>query len=205
VSPNQISYLRFDFCRADGLCEPSLRIGRPAPAGPPPGPGTPPPAPPVDRDGDGVSPPEDCSDTNSTVWPGAPEIPGNGIDDDCAGGDRLARLVATVSSAWSVASRSAEVLRMIVRDAPPGAGVTVLCRGSRRCPFSRRELSTSPDGELSLTRLFRRRLPVGTQLEVRVTAPNLIGKVVRYTIRRGRVPRGRTLCLPPSAVQPSSC
>src|SRR4051794_35311887 len=37
VSPNEISYLRFDFCRADGLCEPSLRIGRPPPAGTPPG------------------------------------------------------------------------------------------------------------------------------------------------------------------------
>ena len=206
VSPNQISYLRFDFCRNDGLCEPSLRIGRPPPPGLPPGPGTPPsPAPAVDRDGDGVSPPEDCSDTNSTVWPGAPEIPGNGIDDDCAGGDRLARLAATVSSAWSVTRRSATVLRMNVRDAPPGAGVAVLCSGSRRCPFRRRELTTNPVGEVSLTRLFRRRLPAGTRLEVRVTAPNVIGKVVRYTIRRGRVPRGRTLCLPPGLAQPSSC
>jgi hypothetical protein len=207
VSPNQISYLRFDFCRADGLCEPSLRIGRPSPPPPPPPPpgsGGSSPAP-VDRDGDGVSPPEDCSDTNSTVWPGAPESPGNGIDDDCMGGDRLARLGATVSSAWSVMSRSAKVLRMNVRDAPPGARVTVLCRGSGRCPFRSRELTTNPDGEVSLTRLFRSRLRVGTQLEVRVTAPNMIGKVVRYSIRRGRVPRGRTLCLPPGAAQPSGC
>jgi hypothetical protein len=29
VNPNQISYLRLDFCRADGLCEPSLRTRAP--------------------------------------------------------------------------------------------------------------------------------------------------------------------------------
>ena len=90
VTPNEISYLTYDFCRTTtpAQCEPSLRIGRPAPPSPPGGGGgggggsSP-----VDRDGDGVSPPADCMDTNSTVWPGAPEIPGNGIDDDCSGGD----------------------------------------------------------------------------------------------------------------------
>ena len=38
---------------------------------------------PVDQDGDGYSPPLDCDDTNPDVNPGADEIPGNGIDDDC--------------------------------------------------------------------------------------------------------------------------
>jgi Calx-beta domain-containing protein/putative Ig domain-containing protein/squalene-hopene cyclase-like protein/putative metal-binding protein/VCBS repeat protein/thrombospondin type 3 repeat protein/uncharacterized protein DUF4214/prenyltransferase/squalene oxidase-like repeat protein len=39
--------------------------------------------PPLDRDGDGYLVPEDCDDTNPLVHPGRPEIPGNGIDDDC--------------------------------------------------------------------------------------------------------------------------
>ncbi len=38
-----------------------------------------------DKDLDGVSPPEDCDDTNASVKPGAPEIAGNLTDDDCDG------------------------------------------------------------------------------------------------------------------------
>jgi hypothetical protein len=56
--------------------------------------------PPVDRDGDGVSPPEDCDDTNSAVRPGAVEVPGNGLDDDCVGGDAPARIAAVVTLRW---------------------------------------------------------------------------------------------------------
>jgi Putative metal-binding motif/Prenyltransferase and squalene oxidase repeat len=38
---------------------------------------------PVDDDGDGYPEDVDCDDTNPDVNPGADEIPGNGIDDDC--------------------------------------------------------------------------------------------------------------------------
>lgn len=38
-----------------------------------------------DADGDGFLAPEDCDDTNPDVNPDAPEVPGNGLDDDCDG------------------------------------------------------------------------------------------------------------------------
>jgi hypothetical protein len=56
-----------------------------------------------------------------------------------------------------------------------------------------------------MSRMFRHhRLRPGTRIEVRITAPNRIGKVVRFTIRRHHTPRARTLCLPPGGT-PQRC
>ena len=41
-----------------------------------------------DADGDGFSSDDgDCDDTDASIYPGAEDIPGDGIDQDCVGGD----------------------------------------------------------------------------------------------------------------------
>jgi hypothetical protein len=204
VGSGQIASLRFDFCRADNTCVAPFKIARPAPS-PTPQPGPVPTPAPVDRDGDGFSPPADCDDTNSTVHPGAREIPGNGIDDDCSGGDQPGKVVAVVAYVWRGTRTGARVVRMRVHDAPPAAAVEVRCSG-RRCPFTRRTRTIGANGTVSLTKLFRNRtLRAGAIVEVRVTAPNSIGKVVRFEVRRRQVPQARTLCLAPGAANASKC
>ncbi len=47
----------------------------------------PPPLLPVDGDGDGWEPPEDCDDDDRDVHPDATEVPYNGVDEDCQDGD----------------------------------------------------------------------------------------------------------------------
>jgi len=43
--------------------------------------------PPVDDDGDGYYAGDDCDDTDASIYPGAPEICDDGIDQDCEGSD----------------------------------------------------------------------------------------------------------------------
>lgn len=47
----------------------------------------PPPGAPVDADGDGVAADQDCDDADDTVFPGAPEVSQDGVDQDCDGVD----------------------------------------------------------------------------------------------------------------------
>jgi hypothetical protein len=41
----------------------------------------------IDADGDGVVPPADCDDTSAAIFPGARDLPDDGIDQDCNGRD----------------------------------------------------------------------------------------------------------------------
>ena len=207
TSPNPIASIRYQFCRSDDKCATHAIARPPAPVTPPPPNPTPTPNPnptPLDDlDGDGYPATTDCSDVNNTVHPGAPEVPGNGIDDDCVGGDVPARVTALVRSKFSVASRrsSPKVNLLRVQDAPPGAQVDVLCSG-RRCPFKQRVRTVDAKGAVSLTKLFRKRLAPGITLDIIVSRPNTIAKVSRYLIRRGKIPAQRSLCLPLGATKP---
>jgi hypothetical protein len=160
--------------------------------------------PPVDRDGDGVSPPTDCDDTNSAVRPGAPEVPGNGLDDDCAGGDAPAQIAATVTVRWAeVRGGGVRLLRLDVRDAPAGAQITVRCRG-KRC-FKQRRTRAGRAGTKQLLGIVPRRQRPGTTIDVIITAPNMVGKVRRYEVHKREMTNGRTLCLAPGATRAGKC
>jgi hypothetical protein len=58
---------------------------------------------------------------------------------------------------------------------------------------------------MDLRKLFKRRLRAGAVLEVRLTAPETAGRVIRFTMRNGRQPQKTSLCLAPGAKRPGPC
>jgi hypothetical protein len=106
-----------------------------------------------------------------------------------------------VRSFWTVSAKGTKVLQLAVRELPAGAAVQLRCTG-KGCPFHSKRAKVK-GSTANATPLFRNRLlKPGAVVEVRVTAPNRIGKVLRYTIRKGKLPRTRQLCLAPGASTP---
>jgi hypothetical protein len=98
------------------------------------------------------------------------------------------------------------VTRLIVRDVPEGGWVELRCSGKGKgCPTTkavvRRRIATT-----SFKTLFgKRKLKPGAQIELRVLAPGMVGKVARFQIRAGKLPKATFLCLPVGAKQPARC
>jgi PKD repeat protein len=89
-------------------------------------------------------------------------------------------------------------------QAPRGSRITARCRGAS-CP--RRAIATTAISSSRPVRLrgLERRFGNGTVLEIRVTKAGRIGKYTRFSMRRGRAPLRRDLCLRPGTTRPSRC
>jgi Putative metal-binding motif len=170
-------------------------------------PASPPPAPP-DQDGDGFATGQDCNDLDAAIRPGAVEVPGNAVDENCdCIREDLPPITAGVSSGWRVRGARVTIDRLLITGVRSDATVELRCAG-RRCPMHRRRAAAPRHGRVNLLppiRRARRRFRAGQTLEVRITSPDRIGKVVRYRLVRGRAPIGRRLCLRPGAAAPHRC
>ena len=136
------------------------------------------------------------------------EIRGNNIDENCDGrAQPFPSITSPVSLSWSVAGPRTTLVRLRLRQLPTGAAVQLRCSGPR-CPFKRKSAGRPRRGKLDALPAFgrKRTLRAGATLEVRITAPGMIGKVVRYKARDGKPPKVSTLCLRPGARTPQrSC
>jgi hypothetical protein len=108
------------------------------------------------------------------------------------------RIGSPVENTFRTRGALTRVIRLRVRDVPRGGAVRVLCTG-RGCPFRSRRFTGT---RVNVGKAFKKRLRAGARIEVRITAPGAIGKVVRYKMRRGKAPRTTRLCLPPGATRP---
>jgi hypothetical protein len=112
---------------------------------------------------------------------------------------------SSVANAWDAKRSGTRVKRLEVTEVPTGGAVTVRClRGRGSCAFRSKTITNRRT--VKLTKLFRHRtLRLRTVVEVDITAPQRIGKVNRYTVRKNRIPVKRTLCEPPGAPTPLPC
>ncbi len=161
----------------------------------------------ADRDRDGTPRPQDCNDGDAAIRPGLPEVIGNEVDENCDGRvDPFPPITGGLAHTWDRRGSGTVNLRLLARRFPTNTAIEMRCSG-RGCPFSVVRRRVQRRGQtINLHGSFRNRaLRRGTEIEVRVTIANRIGRVMRYTIGRpGDAPDVEFLCLPPGG-RPAGC
>ena len=167
----------------------------------------------LDRDGDGVNRPSDCRDDRRDIHPGAVDVPQDGINQDCLRSDapfpRITTSIAGFSLTFPEPRLFTRFTELKLRGLAKGQTVRISCRG-RGCPrgkaatrklrIKRAQRVRAVLGPLADAKLRR-----GAVVEVRVTAPRMIGRVTRWKIRPPKAPRRTDLCLQPGKRRPGRC
>jgi DNA-binding beta-propeller fold protein YncE len=114
------------------------------------------------------------------------------------------RITSTVRPFWVEFRRYVVLQRLRISGIPAGAAVQLRCRG-RGCPFKRKSFPVR-NGRADASKAMKKaKLRRGTRIQVRITKPGAIGKVVIYVVPKKGLPKGRVRCLPPGATKPAAC
>jgi hypothetical protein len=123
------------------------------------------------------------------------------------------RIRTPVSVTWGVRGKRIYLLKLRILRAPKGTKAELRCsrRKSKKCPFKRVSSKKRRNGAITLFKEIKpskvvgkkkRSFRAGQRLELRITKKDFIGKVVRYDLKKGKIPSGKNRCLPPGAKKP---
>jgi len=161
----------------------------------------------ADKDGDHYPAGVDCRDDEATIHPGAVDKPGDGIDQDCRGGDaRFPDLGARVFASWKIFPNYTRFVDLAVTRSPAHVRVKLTCHG-RGCPFKAKQRTIGKaTSRFSLRSLIKgARLRRGTRLEIRVTRSGYIGLVTTWVMRSPADPKRSDRCMIPGRKRTSRC
>ena len=160
----------------------------------------------LDADGDGYDRPQDCNDGDGRINPGAQEVSGNAVDEDCDGrAQPYPQLGSQVRLGWRQVGRMVRVTGLEIVAATRGTSVELRCQG-RACPFSVKRVTVTRDGRKVLTKLLKKRpLPPRTHFDVILRRPDAVGLWVRFVTRPKGGPTRVDRCVAPGAKAPSAC
>ena len=140
-------------------------------------------------------------------------MPQDGTDQDCLRGDapfpRIATSIAGFSLTFPEPRLFTRFTELKLRGLAKGQTVSITCRG-RGCPRGKAatrklRIKRAKRVRAVLGRLGSAKLRRGAVVEVRVTAPRMIGRVTRWKIRPPKAPRRTDLCVQPGKRRPGRC
>ena len=139
-----------------------------------------------DGDGDGVDIRADCNDANPAVHPGAAEIAGNGVDENCDGRDAPGTVAAVKAITFKLTAtgKGTKLKTLRATGVPKGATVTVACKG-KGCPKKSYVKRGAP---ITVDLAAFRRLPTTATLTVTVSLGGAKAVHVLKT-RTGKAPK----------------
>jgi DNA-binding beta-propeller fold protein YncE len=160
----------------------------------------------LDADRDGFFAGQDCNDANAAIRPGALEIRGNRVDENCDGlAEPFPTVTSGVSAKWDINGSRFKLTQLTISNPPKGAKFEFRCAG-RACPLKSKKLTGGKprrglvDVRKSLGAKLRYR--AGQTIEVRISAAGFNTKVAQIKLRAGKTPSVVALCLAQGASKP---
>ena len=158
-----------------------------------------------DRDGDHVTDDADCRPDDPAIHPGAKDIPGDGIDQDCDQLDTPMRIAKrSLERRYVVIGNTLRFRRLAL--VKPRAGDTVRVTCVRCAAASVKRTIAKNRGALSLLRYFRGvRLHRGAVVRIRIDHPQQISYIASYRVNKRFDIVRRARCQAPGAPEATSC
>lgn len=169
----------------------------------------------LDGDGDGFFAGQDCNDSSQAIRPGAVEIKGNRIDENCDGfAEPFPTVASGVTHNWSFKRNSPAftlAVLKVTQQFPKGWKAQLKCAG-KGCPLKTKTLKAGKVNRKNESNLLssltkkQRKFRAGQIVEVWVSAPNFNTKVARIALKKGKQPVIEALCVAPDQTRPQkSC